>query len=90
LWVKKANRYIDSWQEVKEVKQNVYVEFYGEQIDQAEVIAQAKKIWTDSGKKASDLKKLEIYIKPEDDRVYYVFNGIDSGSFPIINTQNDF
>jgi len=74
----------------KEVKQNVYVEFYGEQIDQAEVIAQAKKIWTDSGKKASDLKKLEIYIKPEDDRVYYVFNGIDSGSFPIINTQNDF
>lgn len=72
------------------MKQNVYIEFYGEQIDQAEVVAEAKKIWTDSGKKLSDLTKLEIYIKPEDDRVYYVFNGTLTGSFPIINTQNDF
>ena len=54
------------------------------------VVAEAKKIWKDSGKKAADLKKLEIYVKPEDDRIYYVFNGDESGSFPIINTQNDF
>ena len=72
------------------MKQNVYIEFYGEQIDQAEVVAEAKRIWTDSGKKLSDLTKLEIYIKPEDDRVYYVFNGTLTGSFSIINTQNDF
>ena len=72
------------------MKENVYIEFYGEQILQADVIAEAKKIWKDSGKKAADLKKLEVYIKPEDDRIYYVFNGSDSGSFPIINTQNDF
>ena len=72
------------------VKENVYVEFYGEQVNQAEIIAEAKKIWTDSGKKASELKRLEVYIKPEDDRVYYVFNNDISGSFPIINTQNDF
>ena len=38
----------------------------------------------------ADLKKIEVYIKPEDDRVYYVFNDDVSGSFPIINTQNDF
>ena len=58
------------------MKENVYIEFYGEQILQADVIAEAKKIWKDSGKKAADLKKLEVYIKPEDDRIYYVFNGI--------------
>ncbi|SEQ55706.1 hypothetical protein SAMN02910369_02013 [Lachnospiraceae bacterium NE2001] len=72
------------------MKQNVYVEFFGEQVDQAEVVAAAKKIWTDAGNKPADLKKLEVYIKPEDDRVYYVFNGTETGSFPIINTQNDF
>ena len=72
------------------MKENVYVEFYGEQVNQAEIIAEAKKIWTDSGKKASELKRLEVYIKPEDDRVYYVFNNDISGSFPIINKQNDF
>ena len=72
------------------MKQNIYVEFYGEQVNQAEIIAEAKKIWPDAGNKASDLKKLEVYIKPEDDRVYYVFNDDVKGSFPIINTQNDF
>lgn len=72
------------------MKANVYVEFFGEQVDQAELIAEAKKIWKGLGKKASDLKKIELYIKPEDDRVYYVFNGKTTGSFPIINTQNDF
>ena len=72
------------------MKTNVYVEFYGEQVSQADVIEEAKKIWKDSGNKAADLKKLEVYIKPEDDRVYYVFNGETAGSFPIINTQNDF
>lgn len=72
------------------MKENFYIEFYGEQILQSDVVAEAKKIWKDSGKKAADLKKLEIYVKPEDDRIYYVFNGDESGSFPIINTQNDF
>ncbi|MCR5214514.1 MAG: DUF6465 family protein [Eubacterium sp.] len=72
------------------MKANVYVEFFGEQVSQDEIIAEAKKIWADKGNKAADLKKLEVYIKPEDDRVYYVFNGDETGSFPIINTQNDF
>ena len=72
------------------MKANVYVEFYGEQVSQEDVIAQAKKIWVDQGCDAKDLKKLEVYIKPEDDRVYYVFNGDITGSFAIINTQNDF
>ncbi len=72
------------------MKTNVYVEFYGEQINQADVIEEAKKIWKEAGNKPADLKKIEVYIKPEDDRVYYVFNGDFTGSFPIINTQNDF
>ena len=69
---------------------NVYVEFYGEQIKESALIDEAKKIWAESGKKAADLKKIELYIKPEDDRVYFVFNGDVTGSFAIINTQNDF
>ena len=67
-----------------------YVEFYGEQVSTAELEKEAKKIWTDAGHKASELTKLELYIKPEDDRCYYVFNGEERGSFHIINTQNDF
>ena len=72
------------------MKSNVYVEFYGEQVSQTDIIEEAKKLWKDSGKKPADLKSLQLYIKPEDDRVYYVFNDDISGSFSIINTQNDF
>jgi hypothetical protein len=72
------------------MKSNVYVEFYGEQVSQSDILEEAKKIWKDSGKKEADLKSIQLYIKPEDDRVYYVFNDDESGSFPIINTQNDF
>ena len=39
-----------------------------------------KKIWTeDMGKKASELKDLKIYIKPEDNGAHYVINGDVTG-----------
>jgi hypothetical protein len=72
------------------MKASVYVEFYGEQVSQDELVAAAKKIWADSGKKAADLKSIALYVKPEEDMAYYVFNGSETGSFHIINTQNDF
>lgn len=72
------------------MKTSVYVEFYGEQVSQDELVAEAKKIWVASGKKAEDLRSIDLYVKPEEDRAYYVFNGDETGSFHIINTQNDF
>jgi len=70
------------------MKSEVYIEFYGEQLKQADVIETAKKIWKDSGRKPADLKKLDIYVKPEDDCIYYVFNGEETGSFGIAYTQS--
>ena len=72
------------------MKTSVYVEFYGEQISQEELEKEVKKIWTESGKKASDIKSISMYVKPEEDRCYYVINGDVTGNFHIINTQNDF
>ena len=71
------------------MKTSVYVEFYGEQVSQDDLVATAKKIWADSGKKAADLKSIALYVKPEEDKAYYVFNGDETGSFHIINRQND-
>ncbi len=72
------------------MKTSVYVEFYGEQVSQNYLVGEAKKIWADSGRKPEDLKNIALYVKPEEDMVYYVFNGGETGSFHIINTQNDF
>ena len=65
------------------MKSALYVEYQGRQLNEKDIIADAKKIWTNSGKKASDLTSLKIYIKPEDNMAYYVFNDDESGSFPL-------
>ncbi len=65
------------------MKSTFYVEYYGKQIDEASLIKEAKAIWTKSGKKAADLKSLNLYIKPEENTAYYVFNDDESGSFVI-------
>ncbi len=65
------------------MKSTFYVEYYGKQIDQAVLIKEAKEIWTKSGRKAADLKSLNLYIKPEENTAYYVFNDDESGSFVI-------
>ena len=65
------------------MKSTFYIEYYGKQLDEADVIKTAKEIWKNSGKKAADLKELDIYIKPEENTAYYVFNKDESGSFVI-------
>ena len=58
----------------------VYVQYWGKEIHTSEVADRIKKIWTeDMGKKASELKVLKIYIKPEDNGAHYVINGDVTG-----------
>ena len=58
----------------------VYVQYWGKEIHTSEVADRIRKIWTDDmSKKASDLKDLKIYIKPEDNGAHYVINGDVTG-----------
>ena len=58
----------------------VYVQYWGKEIHTSEVADRIKKIWTeDMCKKASELKDLKIYIKPEDNGAHYVINGDVTG-----------
>ena len=58
----------------------VYVQYWGKEIHTSEAADRIKKIWTeDMGKKASELKDLKIYIKPEDNGAHYVINGDVTG-----------
>ena len=65
------------------MKSTLYIEYYGKQIDQADLVKQAKAIWTDKGNKAADLKSLNLYVNIEESMAYYVFNDDESGSFAI-------
>ena len=49
-----------------------------------DLIKIAKDVWKyDLGKKVSDFKSVELYVKPEEFRAYYVINGEVTGSFAI-------
>lgn len=56
------------------MKSTLYVEYQEKQLDEKDIIAKAKQLWTDSGKKASELVSLQVYIKPEENMVYCVYN----------------
>lgn len=67
-----------------EVKCSLQVQYAGKAYGQEELEKKAREIWKGELKqKAGDLKSIELYIKPEENKVYYVLNGECKGSFDI-------
>ena len=70
----------------KKVPKNVYVEFWGGQtkVDVEAYEKRVKDIWlNDWNRLAKDLKKIDLYIKPEDNKVYFVVNDTENGSLEL-------
>ena len=68
----------------KEMKVEIAVQFAGKSYTQDELVKIAKDVWKyDLKQKAADLVSVELYVKPEESMVYYVFNGTECGSFAI-------
>ena len=64
----------------KEIKVTAVVEYFGKQVEEKDIVANVKKAWTKSGRKIGDIKTMELYIKPEEDSVYYVINDTETGA----------
>ena len=64
----------------KALKVNAIVEHYGKQISEQDIIENVKRAWTNSGKAEKDIKSMELYIKPEENAVYYVVNETETGA----------
>lgn len=66
------------------VKETIYLQCYGEEASVTDLTAQVKAIWTEElGQKASALKTLTIYLKPEEGKAYYVMNDDVTGSISL-------
>lgn len=64
----------------KEIKVKTFVQYFGKEVEEKDMIAAVKKDWTKAnGKKVGDIKEITLYVKPEEAAVYYVVNGTDSG-----------
>ena len=65
------------------MKANLFVEYQGNQTAYKDVLAAAKKVWVEQGNKVKDLKSVDLYMKPEENAVYYVFNEKETGKFDL-------
>ena len=77
---KKAAKKATTRRSKKDMKVNAYVEYYGKQVHENTMIADVKKAWKKSGHKIGEIKTMDLYIKPEESKVYYVINETESGS----------
>ena len=68
----------------KTVSEVVRFEFNNKSYTPEELLKSARDVWVyDIGKKVSLLHDIELYVKPEEEKVYYVFNSDITGSFNI-------
>ena len=67
----------------KAAASNVVLQYGDKSVSYEELVQNMKNKWTyDYGRNVSEIKSMELYVKPEEDRVYYVVNdGEESGSF---------
>lgn len=66
-----------------ETVQKVYVQYGGKEILTSDLAEKATQIWVEMGHRASSIKSLELYVKPEDMAAYYVINGKDTGKIEL-------
>ncbi len=65
------------------VTQNIYVQFAGNEILTSDLVAKVTENWVALGHRASSIKSLDLYVKPEDMAAYYVINGKESGKISL-------
>lgn len=66
------------------VKENITIQFAGKEYTTEQLVKIAKDVWEyDLKKEPADFKEVQLYVKPEEAKAYYVINGTETGSFEI-------
>lgn len=81
--VKNKTKDVKAGKETKtaaENKNSIFVEFAGKQYKTEDVIASIQAAWVAEGHRVGSIKSLNVYIKPEECRAYYVINEKNIGS----------
>lgn len=65
------------------MKTELFIEMNGKQTDYKTLTDMAKDIWKENDRKVKDLKSIELYYKPDEQKCYYIFNQEEKGSFEI-------
>lgn len=65
-----------------EIKTNVLLQFANKEVAEKDIVANVKKAWTAQTKgKIKDIKTIDIYVKTEEHKAYFVVNGESQPEF---------
>ena len=68
----------------KAVESVLHIQYAGRSYSQEDLLKIARDVWKyDLKRKVGELDSVEMYVKPEENKVYYVMNGEVSGCFDI-------
>ena len=56
------------------MKQQLFLQFNEQEVELSTVEANVKKEWKEAGKKLTEIETLDIYVKPQEGKAYYVVN----------------
>ena len=66
------------------VKETISIQFAGKDYTTEQLVKIAKDVWEfDLKKDPAEFKEVQLFVKPEEAKAYYVINGTESGSFEI-------
>ena len=60
----------------------VYFQYLGKEFASKDLVSDVKKAWIEmTGKKEEDIQDVKVYVKPEENKAYYVVNGEAEGHY---------
>lgn len=63
---------------------HMIIQYAGKSYNNEELVKIAKDVWKyDLDKDVNDIRTIDLYVKPEENKVYFVVNGTEEGSFDI-------
>lgn len=65
------------------IKENVFIQAFGRETDVRSIMTKAKDAFVAEGRRASEIKSIDVYLKPEDDAAYYVVNDSFTDRVPL-------
>ncbi len=65
------------------MKTATYIEFDNQKYENKTLIDKVKTLWCKQGNKVKDINTLNLYVKPEENAVYFVINEIECGKLSL-------
>lgn len=62
------------------MKENIFIQVGNDEKEIGFLKTEAKKLWKSAGNKVKDIKSMDFYIKPHENKCYYSINNDFNGS----------